>query len=116
MISATDTPNILRVSFPVEVSDSRQMEVVCFVRAESSGIGIYYSHHQWRRRATPGGVWEDENSMRLSMTPQLETQILASVPNEIWSAFARTVRVLPGDVGAKISMISFEVPAQGMHS
>lgn len=107
-MSATDVSNVLRVSFALEIGEHRQCEVVCFVRPEDLRLGIYYSHHVWRHRVTPTSAWETQNTLRVPMTPQLESEIRIQVPNELWLALAKHVRVLPGDVGSKISMLRFE--------
>jgi len=108
LISATEVPNILRVVFQTPISDNRQGEVICYVRTEGMRLGIYYSHHVWRRRATPVSAWEDENTMRLPMSAQLESQIMVNVPYEIWSTLAKTVAVLPGAPGIELAAVPFE--------
>lgn len=108
MVSATEVSNIIRVSFTTDIGENRQSEVVCFVRPEGLRMGIYYSHHTWRRRATPLSAWEDENTMRLPVTPQLEAQIMINVPYEIWSALTKAVAVLPGEIGTRLNLVPFE--------
>jgi hypothetical protein len=96
LVSATEAANVVRVSFPVEVGESRQAEVVCFVKARPPlHLDVYYSHHIWRRRLTPTSKWEDENTMPIPITPQLEIQIALNVQNELWSMLLRGVRSLP---------------------
>jgi hypothetical protein len=97
LVSATEAPGVVRVAFAIDTGETRQSEIVCYVRAEDLRIGIYYSHHVWRHRMTPTSVWEEESTMRAPMTPQLEAQIMVNVPNELWSSLAKTVKVLPVD-------------------
>lgn len=100
LVSPTESPNVVRVSFPIAFGDLRQGEVVCFLRVnsrESLRLDVFYSHHLWRRRATPASQWEDEGTMSMPMSPQLEAQISINVQNELWSMFVKDIRVLPGD-------------------
>lgn len=108
MVSATEVPNILRVTFTIDIGDQRQSEVVCFCRPDELRLIIYYSHHIWRHRPTPTSEWENESAMRAPFTPQLESEIRIRVPYELWSALIKTVKVLPGEVGTKLSMLRFE--------
>ena len=101
MVSATELANVVRISFPVDFGESRQGEVVCFVRVnprDALRLDIFYSHHIWRRRTTPTSGWEDESVMPIPMSAQLEAQIAVNVQNELWSMFVKDIRTLPGDV------------------
>lgn len=100
MIQATDVPSVVRVTFMIAIGENKQAEVVCFVKAAPSPLRlqIFYSHHIWRRRGTPTSKWEDENTMTLPFTPELETQILFNVRNELWSMLTPHTAPLPEGV------------------
>lgn len=101
LVQATDVPGVVRVSFTIEAEEKRQAEIVCIVKAAPSPLRlqIFYSHHVWRRRVTPTSKWEDENIMTLPFTPELETQILFNVRNELWSALTPHTGPMPEGVG-----------------
>ena len=100
MVQATDVPSVVRVRSRLRQGRNKQAEIVCIVKAAPSPLRlqIFYSHHIWRRRGTPTSKWEDENTMTLPFTPELETQILFNVRNELWSMPDPTPAPLPEGV------------------
>jgi hypothetical protein len=114
MVSATESPATLRVSFTYDTGLTSQFEVVCFVRPCFEGLDILYSHHLQRFRSVPRGPWQDEASMVMQLTPNLIGLIQQGVMLELFSKFGSRVRnvdeVAPdtsrsGDTAAKIAEI-----------
>jgi hypothetical protein len=99
MVTATVVPSMVRVGFPVKKSETERVEVVCFVRPESTGeLGIYYDGHYWYSRDTPTQDWQHKARFRQDVTTLLASQIRTNVMLELWSAFGSKVQSVPEDV------------------
>jgi hypothetical protein len=113
MVSATESPTTLRVSFTYDTGLTSQFEVVCFVRPCFEGLDILYSHHLQRFRSVPRGPWQDEASMVMQLTPNLIGLIQQGVMLELFSRFGSRVRAMDdaapetkrGDTAARITEI-----------
>lgn len=89
MVTATDKPDVLRVSFFEEETDKNRYEVVCLVEATNHGeLKITYQHHAMQSRPTGSGSWEPEQILRHGkMTPALSAAIRSHVMYELFSTF-----------------------------
>lgn len=106
-VTATNVPDVLRVSFAQRDGDFEQAEVVCFVRHDGQGgIELNYSHHVFRSRPVPHGPW-DENKARQSLSPALTSLLRTGTMLELWSTFVARVRVLPAPLDAELSEVQW---------
>ncbi len=111
MVSATDSPSTLRVSFTYDEGLTSQFEVVCLVRPCFEGIDILYSHHLQRFRSVPRGPWQDERSIVMQLTPSLVGLIQQGIMLELFGRFGSRVRAMDdvapdtphGDTAAKLT-------------
>jgi hypothetical protein len=90
MVSSTDRPDILRVSFVDWETPKQRTEIVCTVEADSYGeLKIVYHHHTEQSRPTAKGSWEPASTIRhQSLTPAMESSIRTHVMYQLFSVFA----------------------------
>jgi hypothetical protein len=99
MVSATDQPHVLRVSFFEEDTPESRAMVVCNVTAIPGGqLEITYLHHTNQARPTAKGNWESRNTFQLhTITPAFEAAVRTHVMYELFSTFCtkHKIRVSP---------------------
>ena len=107
MVTATERPDVLRVSFFTESIETAQTEIVCLVEATDRGeMQIHYDHHVSRLRPTGKGDWEPESVVQhhvLSLA--LEAVIRTHVMYELFSSFcgSTTIRMRESPLGPQDS-------------
>lgn len=89
MVTATDRPDVMRVSFLDWETTKQRTEVVCLVEADPHGqLKIIYQHHTEQSRPTGKGGWEPKSEIRhQSLSPALESSIRTHVMYELFSTF-----------------------------
>ena len=99
MVTATQDPYTLRVSFFTQESDTARADIVCNVRAVEDGIDVEYLYHERQTRPMSGSTWQPPYETQLELTPGLISEIESGVMYELWKAFRRKIRVmeLPSD-------------------
>jgi len=102
MVTATDNPRMLRVSFSEEETEKNRSEIVCMVEATLLGdLKIVYQHHASQSRPTGKGEWDPRFVVRHnSLSLALESNIRTHVMYELFSTFAGvgTISVQPSTV------------------
>jgi hypothetical protein len=101
-VTTTDTPDLLRVSFPIVESGkgiplSTEVDIVCFLRLNKSspGFQILYAYHILRTRSGSIGPFEQESRKQFPLTRALVATIEHCVKEEYWTCFATSVTHLP---------------------
>lgn len=94
MVTATQDPYTLRVSFFLQESPLTRSEIVCDVKAVEDGIDIEYLYHDQQQRAIAGSNWSAPQEAQMQLTPILIAQIEAGVMSELWNTFRHKVRVM----------------------
>lgn len=94
MVTATQDPYTLRVSFHCRESELARAEIVCQVRAVEDGIDVDYLYHERQTRPLAGGTWGPPYEIQLELTPGLIGEIEAGVMYELWRTFRRKIRVM----------------------
>jgi len=96
MVTATDRPDILRIVFqaPKESNNLHvEADIVCFLHLTSTGMDILYSHHAFRTRENPVGVFSDTGqTARFELNSALRAIIEHGVILDFFSSFVRSVR------------------------
>jgi hypothetical protein len=98
MVTATDRPDVLRVSFYEENTENHRTEVVCLVTANDHGnLEIVYQHHTNQARPTGKGNWEQKTELRHhALSLALESSIRVHVMYELFSTFANSGSITTG--------------------
>lgn len=94
MVTATEDPYTLRVSFFLQESPLTRSEIVCNAYATDDGIDVEYLYHDQQMRTIAGSTWNAPQESQMRLTPILIAQIEAGVMAELWNAFRRKVRVM----------------------
>lgn len=90
MVTTTDRPDVLRVSFYDWETERQKTEIVCLVEATEHGeLKIVYQHHTEQSRPTGKGGWEPRSEFRhQTLSAALESSIRTHVRDELFSTFA----------------------------
>lgn len=94
LVTATEDPYTLRVSFFLQESPLTRSEIVCNAYATDDGIDVEYLYHDQQMRTIAGSTWNAPQESQMRLTPILIAQIEAGVMAELWNAFRRKVRVM----------------------
>lgn len=96
MITSTDRPNVIRVSFVSESTNTFESEIVCEVEVtDALGLKVWYLHHVIRNRPVGSGAWEPDQLLRHHVvSPALRALIRTSVMNEVASTFLSDNEIL----------------------
>ena len=94
MVSATNDPKTVRVSFFCQESDTSKSEVICNARCTEMGkIDVEYLYHEQQVRTIAGGPWDRPQEMKMAPSPALMAEIELGVMYALWSAFRGTIRL-----------------------
>ena len=108
MVSATDRPNVLRVTFYEEDTPQSRTMIVCLVEATDMGkMKITYQHHVQQSRPTGKGNWENKSTFRMhTLAPALAAAFRTNVMYELFSTFCPDSAI---DMGAAQSSMGFPI-------
>ena len=89
MVTASDQPNVLRVSFHEQETAKHRSEIVCLVEATDHGtLKITYQHHSIQARPTGSGNWDTAQIFRhQKITSALSAVIRSNIMHELFSTF-----------------------------
>jgi len=92
MVTATDNPDVLRVSFFEEYSDTRKTEIVCLIEATDDGmLKIKYEHHVFQDRVTGKGTWDQPRVLKMHVLDGgVVASIRANIMYQLFHAFFKT--------------------------
>jgi len=101
--------DLIQIQFPSPSTDRRyqDQEIVCYVRLIPTGLEINYSHHILHSRNSATGPHNQHDVFRYPLTLALRAMIEQCVMFEFWSAFSRTVQVVPFDLNTPLSEMVF---------
>ena len=94
MVTATQDPYTLRVSFFCHETPLSRSDIVCNVRAAEDGLEIEYLYHDQQMRAISGSAWQPPQEAQMKLTPILMAEIEIGVMRELWATFKRRIRIM----------------------
>lgn len=94
LVTATQDPLVLRVSFPCRETPLSRSDIICNVRAVDDGIEVEYLYHDQQVRTMAGGTWGAPQEAQMKLGSALISEIETGVMYELWEAFKRRVRVM----------------------
>jgi hypothetical protein len=107
-VTATESPNVYRVSFPLQETGTQKSEIVAFVRVTESGhLEINYSHHATQHRTVPTGPWSESSAARFPLNATLVAILHAQVALALLDHFVGRVRVLPAPIGTRPEVVAW---------
>jgi len=94
LVSATNDPRTLRVSFFCRESDTSKSEVICNAHCTEMGkIEVEYLYHEQQIRTMSGGTWAHPQEIKMAPTAGLMAEIELGVMYELWTAFRGPIKL-----------------------